>query len=126
MALSDPQHVSGSKEHKVGYAESSTWLKDRGAVQRLRGGRDKGERGSNPRATTRRLVLSAQPAALGVKRHVRRAEVTPETHNQVTPYEVEATNLKQSLAWDLLLESVCWTGSHEAAQEGTVLLSPWP
>lgn len=37
-----------------------------------------------------------------------KGETTPETHNQLTSSRVQATNPKQSLAWDVLLESVCW------------------
>ena len=92
----------------MGCAARSTWLKERGAVGRWEGVVAKGERG----ASTHDRRLSAQPGDGTFRRcrHVK-GETTPETHNQLTSSRVQATNPKQSLAWDVLLESVCWAVS---------------
>lgn len=49
--LNDPQLTSKNKEHKVGCAARSTWLKERGAVGRWEGVVAKGERGASTRET---------------------------------------------------------------------------
>ena len=114
--LNDPQPTSENKEHKVGCAARSTWLKERGAVGMWEGVVAKGERGASTRETgdwAHSLVM-AHLGGADMWRERLLLRLTTSWHCPGCKLQTLSKALPGTSCWNLRAGR-----SHEAAQSGT-------